>query len=292
MDESGVSQIPGNSSHFILAGISVPIWHWKACERQIQTIKQRYSLEDAELHTAWLLRDYREQREIKNFASLSHSQRRTEATRSRNATLLRLQQQGPAKVYRQAKKNFAQTDAYVHLTRDERRRFVREVARRVGSWGDVRLFAECLDKLHFDPERHDYTVDEVAFDQVVSRFEQFLRITANNQQNFGLLIHDNNETVAKKHTDLMRSFYRHGTLWTEVDHIIETPLFVDSELTGMVQIADLCAYALRRYLEFDETTLFDPLFRRADRRDDVVVGVRHFANQPCSCKICVAHRRD
>ena len=29
IDESGVSNIPGNTSHFILTGISVPIWHWK-----------------------------------------------------------------------------------------------------------------------------------------------------------------------------------------------------------------------------------------------------------------------
>jgi len=192
-------------------------------------------------------------------------------------------------VYNQAKKNFRQTDSYIHLTRNERRDFVRDVARCVGSWGYARLFAECLDKLHFDPTKHSYTVDEVAFDQLVSRFEQFLRIVTTNQQNFGLLIHDNNQTVAKKHTELMQSFYRQGTLWTKVNHIIETPLFVDSTLTGMVQIADLCAYALRRYLEYGEAGLFDPIFKRADRRDNVVVGVRHFTKQPCSCKICAAH---
>ena len=291
IDESGVSQIPGNSSHFILAGIVIPIWLWKDCERRIQVIKQRYSLGDAEIHTAWLLRDYREQREIPNFASLDYSRRRTEATRSRNATLLRLQRQGPSKVHKQTKKNFKQTEAYVHLTRTERRDFVRAVARSVGGWGFARLFAECLDKLHFDPARHPYSVDGVAFEQVVSRFEQFLSAAAASQQNYGILIHDNNQTVAKKHTELMRSFYRQGTLWTKIDHIIETPLFVDSELTGMVQIADLCAYALRRFLENGETDLFDAIFQRADRRDGVVVGVRHFTKQPCSCKICDAHIR-
>jgi hypothetical protein len=293
VDESGTSQVPGNNSHFVLAGLSIPIWHWKDCERDIQAVKRRYSLEDAEIHTAWLLRDYREQRSIPNFDSLGYSQRRTEVTRFRNAKLLRLQKQANSKAYSQVKKNFRQTDPYIHLTREERRNFIRRVARCVGGWEFARLFAECLDKIHFDPTKHHYTVvDEVAFDQLVSRFEQFLRIAAPERQNFGLLIHDNNQTIAKKHTELMQSFYRQGeTLWTKINHIIETPLFVDSSLTGMVQIADLCAYALRRYLENGETDLFDSIFQRADRRDEVVVGVRHFTKQPCSCKICEAHIR-
>ena len=87
----------------------------------------------------------------------------------------------------------------------------------------------------------------------------------------------------------MKHFHSQGTLWTQISNIIETPLFVDSELTGMVQIADLCAYALRRYLENDEKTLFRQIFRVADRKGKVAVGVRHFAKQPCPCMICAAH---
>ena len=104
-----------------------------------------------------------------------------------------------------------------------------------------------------------------------------------------MLVHDNNETVARKHTRMMRSFHATGTLWTSVDCIIETPMFVDSELTRMIQIADLCAYALRRYLENDETWLFRPIFGRADRIGEVAVGVRHFSPPGCGCAICEAH---
>ncbi len=70
----------------------------------------------------------------------------------------------------------------------------------------------------------------------------------------------------------MRSFHVTGTLWTSVDHIIETPMFVDSKLTRLVQIADLCAYALRRCLENGESDLFKPVFKRADRIGDIAVG--------------------
>ncbi len=41
----------------------------------------------------------------------------------------------------------------------------------------------------------------------------------------------------------------------------------------MVQIADLCSYALRRYLENEESTLFDLVFERADRRGGVAVAL-------------------
>ena len=57
----------------------------------------------------------------------------------------------------------------------------------------------------------------------------------------------------------------------------------------MVQIADLCAYSLRRYLENGETQLFNLIYKRADKKDDVVVGVRHFSKKSCTCEICMTH---
>ena len=135
------------------------------------------------------------------------------------------------------------------------------------------------------------TIDEQAFEQVVSRFEKFLgNIESAGQSNYGLLVHDNNHAVAKRHTALMRRFHQAGTHWTTIERIIETPLFVDSSLTSMVQVADLCAYALRRFVENQEVDLFDRIFSRADRSGGAVVGVRHFSPESCSCKICVNHR--
>jgi len=292
MDESGTSSIPGNTSHFILAGISVPIWHWNDCDRELRRIKERYDLADAEIHTAWLLRRYLEQDRVRDFAELSHSERRSKVERLRRSELLRLQADQNRKGHRQTKKNYRHTVDYIHLTSDERKRFVLEVADCVSHWGFARLFAECIDKVHFDPRRAGRSVDEQAFEQVVSRYQQYLQAISSDPETkaFGLLIHDNNQTVARKHTELMKSFHRSGTLWTQVNNIIETPLFVDSQLTGMVQIADLCSYGLRRYLENNETEIFDRVFDRADRRGGLAVGVRHFSDQPCPCKICSQHR--
>ena len=179
----------------------------------------------------------------------------------------------------------------MHLTLKERQQAVLDVAEKVSNWGFARLFAECVDKSHFDPLRSPRSVSEQAFEQVVSRFEKFLQNAGGSgtQPNYGLLVHDNNQTVAQRHTAMMRSFHATGTLWTSVHCIIETPMFVDSKLTRMVQIADLCAYALRRYLENSETDLFRPIFARADRIGDNAVGVHHFSRQACDCAICQAH---
>ena len=290
IDESGTSDIPGNTSHFILA--SIPVWHWKNCDSRIEIIKSRYGLGGVEIHVAWMLRKYREQALISDFSSLNYQERKYEVEKLRKTELLRLQRAGNPRHYKQTRKNFRKTSEYIHLSFEERWDCVREIAQCVSEWGFARLFAECVDKIHFDPSRTPLSVDEQAFEQVVSRFEQYLKITrpGTQERNFGLLIHDNNETVARKHTEMMKGFHRQGTLWTNVDNIVETPLFVDSQLTSMVQIADLCSYALRRYIENSEDELFDLVFERADRKDNVVVGVRHFTNLACSCKICQAHR--
>jgi hypothetical protein len=290
IDESGTSSIPGNTSHFVLVGISIPIGSWKTCDGSIRVIKTKYGLEDAEIHTAWILRSYLEQRKIKDFDSLDYAQRITEVQSLRKSELYRLQRSGNLKNYYQTKKNYRETEKYIHLNQAERKAFIKEIAQCISGWGFAHLFAECIDKAYFDPSRTLKTVDEQAFEQLVSRFEQCLRRNKSTIPDYGLLIHDNNQTVAEKHTKLMKKFFQTGTLWTAINNIIETPLFVDSQLTSMIQIADVCGYSIRKYLENDDHELFDLVFQRADTFNGKVVGVRHFTKSNCSCQICRAHK--
>lgn len=291
VDESGTPEVPGTTSHFVLAGLAVPIWKWRICEDKINRIKAKYGLEDAEIHTGWLIRNYTEQNKISDFESLPPAQRRSEVDRYRRAEILKLQRStGQNKLLKQTKKNYEQTKHYVHLTFAERRAFVLEVAKEIGSWGFARLFAECIDKIFFDPVRAPMPVDEQTLEQLVSRFEQYLASSGGADGNYGLLIHDNNQTIAKRHTELMKNFHRKGTFWTRINKIIETPLFVDSTLTSMIQIADVCAYSIRRYLEYNEEELFTEIFQRAHKKGRIVVGVRHFTTPACTCLICQGHR--
>lgn len=172
---------------------------------------------------------------IPDFENLSYPQRRSQVSQLRKSELYSLQKTNNPSL-KQTKKNYEKTDVYIHLTLSERNQLLLDLATAVGNWGFARLFAECVDKIHFDPSRSKYSLDEHAFDQIVSRFEKFLQLKESKSQNFGLLVHDNNQTVAKKHTILMHKFHRNGTLWTTIKNIIETPLFVDSQLTSRFKL--------------------------------------------------------
>jgi hypothetical protein len=298
IDESGTSAVPGNTSHFILAGLAIPIEKWKYCDIAVTRIKKKYQILNSEIHTAWMLRAYLAQSKIPDFEKLSHEQRRYEVTKYRNTELLRLQKSNP-KLHKQSKKNFKKTEDYIHLTFKERKNFIIDISKEISKWRFSRLFAECIDKIYFNPHKNNgNSIDEQAFEQITSRFETFLKNrskskktdTSKRDKVFGILIHDNNETVAKKHTDLMTRFHERGTLWTQIENIIETPLFVDSKLTSMIQLADLCSYALRRYFENGETYLFEHIFKRADRKYGTLVGIRHFSQQDCTCPACMSRK--
>ena len=255
----------------------------------MEAIKRRYRLSQAEIHVADMMRLYVEQEKIPDFALTTHAKRRSQVQSTRTAELLRLQQsddEDDRKRRKSTSRYYQKTESYIHLTLAERRQAVRDLAELVGGWGVTRLFAECIDKVHFDPTRAGQGVDEEAFEQVVARFERYLQ---NINKGHGLLVHDNNQTVETRHTGMMKRFLQSGTFWTDLEYIIEVPFFVDSEHTNMVQLADLCAYAIRRYLDNGEEDLFDLVFQRADTVGTTAVGVRHFTKPGCLCKICIAH---
>jgi hypothetical protein len=91
VDESGAPDIPGNTSHYVLAGLSIPVWHWRDAEKEIYNIKQKYSLQDAEIHSGWLTRKYIEQNKVPDFSNLNFPQRIYEVEKYRKTQLLNLQ---------------------------------------------------------------------------------------------------------------------------------------------------------------------------------------------------------
>src|ERR1035441_10285684 len=117
MDESGTPSIPGNTSHFVLVGLSIPISRWRDADKSITKILGKCGLENEDLHTAWVLRSYFEQSRIANFDELDWDARRAAVRKERNKYLLHLQQTHQSKSYRQFKKMYRHTDPYVHLTR-------------------------------------------------------------------------------------------------------------------------------------------------------------------------------
>ena len=303
LDESGVPEIPGNSTHFVLAGIAIPIERWREADASISEIMAKYGLAGEELHTAWLLRKYLEQSRIDGFEKMDWDERRIQVARLRVAEIHRVRKLGIAKRNAQLKKVYRHTEPYIHLTLEERNRLAVEIAETISNWDWAVLIASCIDKSTFiSKTRRPDQVNAFAFADIIRLFAEFLKDAegvgsfAENGADrrapwgeYGLVVHDNNPTVARKHTQQMRLIREfHGT----IDRIIETPLFVDSSLTRMIQLADLWGYMLRRYVENGEASLFSILYSRQKTMIGGVqypiprASVHHFAAPSCPCLIC------
>lgn len=195
-----------------------------------------------------------------------------------------------AKPARDLAKNHKKTNDYIHLTYSERVDLVRDVADLIGGWGDCFLFADAQRKDSHDVRNKINDVFDFAFEQVVTRFDTFL--SRGSDEEFGMVVQDRNETASDRLTWLMRRFHERGTAFSAISRIVETPLFVDSALTSMVQLADICSYATRRFIENNEADLFDRIYSRFDRVMGKLVGLRHYTGKTqCSCRICVDHGR-
>jgi hypothetical protein len=295
LDESGNAEPSGNSAHFVLLGFAIPVHTWHAKDSAIAALKARYRIPDAEIHTAYLAQPYKEQERIPGFAAMDDASRIAAMTAARELVLITHAATKNPKVLKNQKKNYIQSSAYIHLTHAERLALLRDFADLIGSWTDARIFAEAAELRRVTHGRPLY---DDSFEQVVTRFQAFLaRQEASTSVrapglHMGALIQDNNSTVSKRLTNLMRRFHRSGTVWRRIEHIIETPLFVDSSLTSMVQVADLCSYSMRRFFDYGETDLFLRIYPISDRLNGYTVGMRHYTGSArCSCQVCVDHGR-
>ena len=285
LDESG-----SNTTHFVLLGLAIPATSWRIKSTQIGQIKSLYQLSGKEIHTGWMLSRYIEQKRIPGFETLSYDDRREAVIAKQKAALHWLSTSSNRKKLSAKKKEIKKIDDYVHLTFNERKECIRQLLDLIGTWTDSRLFAEAVNLTEYNLEIDYY---ENAFTQVISRFDNFLRKTSKPEESdyHGVIVQDQNKAVAHRLRDLMKEFHKRGTIWTKYTHIIETPFFVDSELTEMIQMADVCAYTTRRFFENAETNFFDRIYDRFDRLPrGTLTGLRHYTGKRvCDCKVCIDH---
>lgn len=289
LDESGTPELTGGTSHFVLVAVAIDAHTWKPKDAELEALKASFGLGSAEIHAGWMARRYREQENIAGFDVLSAAERRKVVKAAREAALLKRAALKGVPSVTELRKNFRKTEPYVHLTLAERRDVLRKIATLVAGWPDATLFGECTDKRVFGGSMPSNPPFDEAFQQVVTRFHRELESLTGPA--FGMLVQDRNDTVSDRLTALMRGYHRRGTQWRKnINLLVETPLFVDSRLTSMVQVADVVAYAVRRYLENNENELFDLLFPKFRTDGGRCVGVRHYrGTRKCACRICADH---
>jgi hypothetical protein len=287
MDESGVTQRhPTQTSHYVMIGMAVHVGTWFALTQRVRGLKKSYALdgntEALELHAAWMLRAYQEQSLIPNFEQLSFRARRDAVMQWREEHKRTTWPSLDKRALDQAKKAFRRTEPYVHLTRNEREELYSQALERVCSHRrGVTLFGEAIEKQQLPP---GVDAAEEAFGKLVKRFEDFLQDHEDNP--WGILLVDNDQTRSARYTALLHRFQQQAGFRGGVDRVIEAPFFLESKANAGVQVADLCAYALRRYLENEERERFETIFPKFHRARGGLSGLGHFTAKGCSCLIC------
>lgn len=129
------------------------------------------------------------------------------------------------------------------------------------------------------------------FSDVAIRFNSFLnRQFDRNHPNKGLIVID--QAHEPRYRDLFREYKTQGLAYGSVRHLVDIPYFARSKETRMIQLADLCVYAVFRKYERGDSTFFDIIKEKFDRRSgsDVIDGLRHLTKNVCTCESCISRR--
>ena len=136
---------------------------------------------------------------------------------------------------------------------------------------------------------------EYAFEEICNRFNlQLQRIyhrarKKEEGKHRGLVIMDKS-SYENALQSLARIFRVQGTRWGNLRNLAEVPLFVDSQASRIIQIADLVAWAVWRRYEFQDTRYFDKIVSRFDSEGGVLHGLVHFGpkDENCHCPACLS----
>jgi hypothetical protein len=175
------------------------------------------------------------------------------------------------------------------LTIDEARGTLKSVLKVVASsYETARLFACAIHKKSF-PQQDPV---ELAFEDLCQRFDYFLkRLRQQGDPQRGMLILDKTtrETSLQK---LSHEFRKTGTRWGSLNNIADTPFFVDSRASRLVQVADHVAYSVFRRYNSGDAQYLDVIASRFDEADGVIHGLVHKTadRQTCTCPACLSRR--
>ena len=158
------------------------------------------------------------------------------------------------------------------------------------AYDTARAFACVVHKASF-PNRDPM---EIAFEDLCSRFDRYLqRLRADGETQRGLVILDKStyETTLQQMSVEFRTL---GTRWGVIRYLADTPLFVDSRASRVIQLADHVAYAVFRRYQSGDTQYLDRIASKFDSEDGIVHGLAHKEpnNLHCMCIACLSRRSE
>lgn len=175
------------------------------------------------------------------------------------------------------------------LNKPERIEVIKEVLRVLPrAYASATAFACVIHK----PSYHAEDLMELAFEDLCQRFDVYLRkMRTEGQDQRGLIILDTSANETGLQT-LARNFRVVGTRWGTISQLADTPMFLDSKASRLIQLADHIAYATFRRYESGDTSYFDIISNRFHMDHGVVHGLAHkqTAEMNCMCPACLSRR--
>lgn len=148
----------------------------------------------------------------------------------------------------------------------------------------VCCFASAIEKASLEPGQDCVAL---AFEDLCQRFDLFL----SRKRQRGLVILDRSaqETSLQR---LSREFRTIGTKWGVLRNLADTPMFVDSRASRLVQLADHIAHGVFRRFNAGDAQYFDIIVSRFDETEGVIHGLahQHSGKHACHCPACLSRR--
>lgn len=175
------------------------------------------------------------------------------------------------------------------FTKEEAKGIIKSVLRIVAnSSNSTYAFACAVHKRSFPAEDPLH----LAFEDLCQRFDIYLsRLFSEGERQKGLLILDDSSYETSLQ-EMARNFRASGTQWGNIKHLADTPFFVNSKASRIIQIADHLAYSVFRRYNAGDTSYFDIIAHKFHQSDGIVHGLAHKQRTSlnCMCLACTTRR--
>lgn len=132
----------------------------------------------------------------------------------------------------------------------------------------------------------------VAYERISQLFNNHLEMDCNNKEN-GIIILDNTSYETGL-LNLAQEIRKTGNrIGNQNRSIVEIPLFVDSKVSRIIQLADHIAYAVFRRYEASDLNYYNVIENRFILKDGIVHSLYHrpSPNQNCTCPACITRKK-
>lgn len=169
LDESGHTRNPDPNEVFVLAGVALPVTSWGVLDTEVDRLKSEYGLQRQEIHATHLYAEYRTQASIGGFDRLSWEARRSAV---REAWQREAANEKNSKSRHVGGDRHRNREAYIHLTREERVRFLKQLCGLLVGFKGIYVAVEACSVVGRGPNPDAAWL--IAFEQVVGVFQRYL----------------------------------------------------------------------------------------------------------------------